>query len=249
MQLLLIEDERVGSDWLAERLGESGFVVTRAASRMQAIDSGAVQCAEAIVIDLGARSMEGRNTVQRIREDGFDQPLLLLSPQGSWREKVDCLNAGADDFMVKPVRAEEVTARLRAIVRRFAGCATDRMKSGDAELDLKARRAWLAGEPLDLTRNEFRLMRLFVMRPERFLSSDELLEQLYANKRGRGTNTVEVQIARLRRKIGKGRIQTLRGVGYRLVPETAAKDTLANAERCEVNASQIVGQGGWFPDI
>lgn len=249
MQLLLIEDERACSDWLAERLAESGFEVNRASSRTEALESGAVNCAEAIVIDLGARHTDGRNTVQRIREDGFDQPLLLLSPQGSWREKVDCLNAGADDFMVKPVRAEEVTARLRAIVRRFAGCATDRMKSGDAELDLKARRAWLAGEPLDLTRNEYRLMRLFVMRPERFLSSDELLEQLYANKRDRGTNTVEVQIARLRRKIGKGRIQTLRGVGYRLVSAPSDTKHPSGATCNEVLANARAGSDSWFPQI
>lgn len=223
MQLLLIEDERGSADWLAERLAGSGFVVTRVTSKAQALATGAVNSAEVIVLDLGARAMEGRNIVQRIREDGFGQPLLILAPQSNWREKVDCLNAGADDFMVKPVRAEEVTARLRAVIRRFAGCSTDRMKSGDAEVDLKARRAWLAGEPLDLTRNEFRLLRLFVMRPERFLSSEELLEQLYAGKQERGVNTVEVQIARLRRKIGKDRIQTLRGVGYRLVPECAGE--------------------------
>jgi two-component system OmpR family response regulator len=249
MQLLLIEDERACSDWLAERLAVSGFVVTRVASRTQALTSGAVNCADAIVLDLGSRCAEGRNAVQRIREDGFDQPLLLLSPHGSWREKVECLNAGADDFMVKPVRAEEVTARLRAIIRRFAGCATDRMKSGDAELDLKARRAWLAGEPLDLTRNEFRLMRLFVMRPERFLSSEELLEQLYANKRDRGTNTVEVQIARLRRKIGKDRIQTLRGVGYRLVAEPIGNAASSGTGTGVMNVRPKVSFDSWFPKI
>jgi two-component system OmpR family response regulator len=247
MQLLLIEDDRACSDWLAERLAGSGFKVSRAASKAGALET--VASAEAIVIDLGARCKEACDTVQKIREDGFDQPLLILSPQGSWREKVDCLNAGADDFMVKPVRAEEIAARLHAIIRRFAGCSTERMRSGDAEIDVKARRAWIAGEPLDLTRNEFRLMRLFLMRPERFLSSDELLERLYANKRDRGINTVEVQIARLRRKIGKDRIQTLRGVGYRLVSAPIGNEPHPGTDAIHFGADKNITLNQWFPQI
>ncbi len=249
MQLLLIEDERNSADWLAERLAGSGFVITRASSKAEALETGAVTGAAAIVIDLGPSGMAGRNAVQRIRDDGLDQPLLILSPQSNWREKVECLNAGADDFMVKPVRAEEVTARLRAVIRRFAGCSTDRMKSGDAELDLKARRAWLAGEPLDLTRNEFRLLRLFVMRPEHFLSSEELFEQLYARKQERGVNTVEVQIARLRRKIGKDRIQTLRGVGYRLVPEAVGEVRVECDSSGATPDMPETGFESWSPQI
>lgn len=221
MQLLLIEDWRNPADWLADHLGHSGFVVTRCGSAREALESPVARAVEAIVVDLGLGRVDGQDCVRRLRDGGLDQPLLILSPESNWREKVDCLNLGADDFLVKPIRAEEVTARLRAIIRRFAGFATDRMKAGDAELDIKARRAWIAGEPLDLTRNEFRLLRLFIMRPDRFVSSDELLSQLYDRKQDRGTNSVEVQIARLRRKIGKDRIQTLRGVGYRLVPECA----------------------------
>lgn len=230
MQLLLIEDWRNPADWLADHLGHSGFVVTRYGTAREALESNVARAVEAIVLDIGLGHADGQDCVRRLRDGGLDQPLLILSPESNWREKVDCLNLGADDFLVKPIRAEEVTARLRAIIRRFAGCATDRMKAGDAELDIKARRAWIAGEPLDLTRNEFRLLRLFIMRPDRFVSSDELLSQLYARKQDRGTNSVEVQIARLRRKIGKNRIQTLRGVGYRLVPECAAAGQLEAGE-------------------
>jgi two-component system OmpR family response regulator len=223
MQLLLIEDGHNPADWLAEQLGETGFAVSRIGFSREALADSPIENVQAIVIDLGQSGIDGRVCVRHLREAGFDQPLLILSPLSNWREKVDCLNAGADEFLVKPVRGEEVIARLHAIIRRFAGCSTDRMKAGDAELDLKARRAWIAGEPLDLTRNEFRLLRLFIMRPERFLSSEELLDQLYARKQDRGTNSVEVQIARLRRKIGKDRIQTMRGVGYRLIPGLATQ--------------------------
>lgn len=249
MQLLLIEDWRSSCDWLADHLGHSGFVVTRSGSAREALDSAVARAAEAIIVDLGMGRVDGQNCVSRLRDGGLDQPLLILSPESNWREKVDCLNLGADDFLVKPIRAEEVTARMRAIIRRFAGCATDRMKSGDAELDLKARRAWIAGEPLDLTRNEFRLLRLFIMRPDRFVSSEELLGQLYARKQDRGTNSVEVQIARLRRKIGKDRIQTLRGVGYRLVPECVAACQIEGSESAAPQHLPEETFANWAPHI
>ncbi len=174
---------------------------------------------------------------------------MILSPIGNWRDKVDCLNCGADDFLFKPIRGEEVTARLRAVIRRFAGRSTDRMRAGDIELDLKARSAWIGGDPLDLTRNEFRLLRLFVMRSERFLSGEELLGQLYARKQDRSTNSVEVQIARLRRKIGKGRIQTLRGVGYRLVPHCEDDDTAPDSAVIAPPLMQEAGLNIWLPHI
>ncbi len=257
MQLLLIEDWRNPADWLADHLDHSGFVVSRVGSAREALENCVARTAEAIVVDLGSNRTDSQDSVHRLRDGGLDQPLLILSPHSNWREKVDCLNLGADDFLAKPIRAEEVTARLRAIIRRFAGCATDRMRAGDTELDLKARSAWIAGEPLDLTRNEFRLLRLFVMRPDRFLSSEELLGQLYDRRQDRGTNSVEVQVARLRRKIGKDRIQTLRGVGYRLVPNleggcSDAGDATGGAAGVITSEAAIVpamNLTGWAPQI
>lgn len=248
MQLLLVEKGRETTNWLAEQLSGAGFVVSRVRSMREALDDSVGRTAEAIVLDFGQSKIDGRDCLRRLREGGLDQPLLILSAQNNWREKVDCFNAGADDFLVKPVRGEEVVARLRAIIRRFAGCSTDRLKAGDAELDLKARRAWIAGEPMQLSRNEFRLLRLFVMRPERFLSSEELLGQLYPCKQDRGTNTVEVQIARLRGKIGKSRIQTLRGVGYRLVSKSVAEE-ISSGTMVDSPIIQQTSLDSWFPQI
>ena len=165
-------------------------------------------------------------------------PLIVLSAAGDWRAKVECLDAGADDYLVKPVRSEEVAARVRAVVRRALGNTTNRFMVGDFVFDLSSKCAWLGERCLDLTSTEFRLLRLFLMRPEDVHSHEEIHEALHRGGSHCSPNAVEVQIARLRRKIGKAMIQTVRGMGYRYAGEIESPtSSQATLEPCLVAPS------------
>lgn len=172
----------------------------------------------ALIVDLGLPGMGGLELVRLLRRRGVATPILILTARGSWEEKVEGLNAGADDFLVKPVRAEELIARLHAVARRAAGHLVSRLEDGALALDTGTREAWLDGAPIELTKNEFRLLRAFLLEPSRTLSREAILDRLYALETERDPNTVEVLVGRLRRKIGHARIATMRGFGYRLVP-------------------------------
>ena len=172
----------------------------------------------ALIVDLGLPGISGLELVRSLRWRGIATPILILTARGSWQEKVDGLNAGADDFLVKPVRAEELIARLHALARRTAGHLVSRLEEGALALDTGTREAWLAGAPVALSRNEFRLLRAFLLEPNRTLSRDAILDRLYALDAERDPNTIEVLVGRLRRKIGRDRIATVRGFGYRLMP-------------------------------
>jgi two-component system OmpR family response regulator len=218
---LLIGNDESSAGWLEGQLVAVGFRVVWARSWEQAISAGMVPNAGAIVFDINGRESPGYESARSVRDAGIDVPLIILSSLGSWRDRVESLDAGADDYLVKPARAEELLARLRAVIRRFAGCSSNRARSGDIEVEMVARQAWLAGQPLDLTRSEFRLLRLFMMRPEKIHSQQDIQDHLYAGIGESSSNSLEVQIGRLRRKIGKDRIQTVRGMGYRIVCDAA----------------------------
>ena len=163
----------------------------------------------ALIVDLGLPGISGLELVRSLRRRGIATPILILTARGSWQEKVDGLNAGADDFLVKPVRAEELIARLHALARRTAGHLVSRLEEGALALDTGTREAWLAGAPVALSRNEFRLLRAFLLEPNRTLSRDAILDRLYALDAERDPNTIEVLVGRLRRKIGRDRIAAL----------------------------------------
>ena len=217
MRILMVEDEaelsrrtiasltRAGitGEWLASAEDAAGFV-----------DDGF----NALIVDLGLPGMGGLDLVRLLRRRGVTVPILILTARGSWEEKVEGLNAGADDFLVKPVRAEELIARLHALARRAAGHHVARLAEGALALDTGTREAWLDGAPIELTRNEFRLLRAFLLEPGRTLSRGAILDRLSALEAERDPNTVEVLVGRLRRKIGRDRIATVRGFGYRLLP-------------------------------
>lgn len=223
MQILLIGHETEATRFLVARLREAEFRCRIAASADLACRRHLIEHAEAIILDVSGASSEACQTVRRLRGAGIVQPLLVLTPQCDWRIRIECLDAGADDHVVKPVRTEEIVARIRAIVRRRAGSSTDHIACGELELDLKAKCAWLAGKCLDLTRNEFRLLRLFVLRPHNTMTHQEIWSQLNDDGAKCSNNAVEVQVARLRRKVGHDRIRTVRGVGYRYAPFTAVE--------------------------
>jgi two-component system OmpR family response regulator len=170
-----------------------------------------------LIVDLGLPGMGGLELIRLLRRSGIATPILILTARGSWQEKVEGLNAGADDFLVKPVRTEELVARLHALARRAAGHAVSRLGEGSISMDPGTREVWLDGALLDLTKNEFRLLRAFLLEPNRTLSREAVLDRLYSLDVDRDPNTVEVLVGRLRRKIGRERIATVRGFGYRLL--------------------------------
>jgi two-component system OmpR family response regulator len=183
--------------------------------------SGLAKQSMAIIAEIGTSGPAGPDLVRYARSQGLNQPLVLLCAHGGWRERVDNLDAGADDCMFKPVRAEEVAARLRVILRRCAGSAKDRLVAGGLSLDLKARTAEQDGQVLALTRHEFRLLRALMLQVGQVLSHSALHDQLYEHDRARTHNAVEVHIARLRRKLEQSTIRSVRGVGYMLLAETS----------------------------
>ncbi len=227
MQLLLVDPEPLTTGLLSDGLRSSGFRVTSTQFGARLL-IGQYAHAAALVIDGGPLAQRKLEIIDRLRRAGVKQPMMVLSCAGDWRSKVECLDAGADDYLVWPVRSEEVAARLRALIRRTAGNPTDRIVDGGFELDLKARCAWLNGKCLDLTKTEFRLLRLLVFASGRVVSHQEIRTMLYSECTDVSANAVEVQIARLRRKVGKTRIRTMRGIGYRYVSATgdAVPETL-----------------------
>ncbi|MFN3863911.1 MAG: response regulator [Erythrobacter sp.] len=216
MRLLVVEDDPELGRRLSERLRAADFAVELATSRCEAESWVDVERMGAVILDLGLPDGSGLDLLRSWRDRRVETPILILTARGSWQDKVAGLNAGADDFVVKPVRFEELLARLNALFRRQQGSRATTIAVGDLALDPLARTATLAGAPLALSRQEFRLLHLFLRRAGQVLSQNDILDDLYALDDEREPNTVEVLIGRLRRKIGRERIATLRGLGYRL---------------------------------
>ncbi|MDE2405123.1 MAG: response regulator transcription factor [Sphingomonadales bacterium] len=216
MHMIVVGSDAENPTWLEGHLAQAGFTALRFASPQDALAHPATPQAVAGVIESGRSAFGHDAIVARLRDRGFGQPLMVLTAHSDWRERVRTLDAGADDYLLKPLRSEELIARVRAVIRRGTGTRGTRIETGPFVCDLSARRIWLDDVPLDLTRNEFRLLRIFLLRPERTLSHGELHSLLYPGDTPRTGNAIEVHIARLRRKIGDRRIATVRGVGYRL---------------------------------
>lgn len=215
MRLLLVEDDPELGRRLSERLCGADFAVELATSRSAAEDWPDVAQMAAIILDLGLPDGSGLDLLRHWRDQRVETPILILTARGSWQDKVEGLNAGADDFVVKPVRFEELLARLNALFRRQQGTRATAIEAGDLVLDSLARTAMQGGAALALSRQEFRLLHLFMRRAGQVLSQTDILDDLYALDDDRDRNTAEVLIGRLRRKIGRTRITTLRGMGYR----------------------------------
>ncbi|MFN4020898.1 MAG: response regulator [Erythrobacter sp.] len=216
MRLLVVEDDPELGRRLSERLRAADFAVELATSFCEAEGWLDVDRMGAVILDLGLPDGSGLDLLRHWRSRRVETPILILTARGSWQDKVEGLNAGADDFVVKPVRFEELLARLNALFRRQQGSRATTIAVSDLALDPLARTATLAGAPLALSRQEFRLLHLFLRRAGQVLSQSDILDDLYALDDEREPNTVEVLIGRLRRKIGRERITTLRGLGYRL---------------------------------
>ena len=216
LRVLIVEDEAQLSRQLAKELTAAGYAVDAAADGEQADFLAQTEQYDAIVLDLGLPKIDGLTLLRRWREAGIFTPVLILTARGSWHEKVQGIDGGADDYVAKPFRIEEVLARIRALIRRSSGIAQAELRCGPLALDARAVRVSLKGVPVNLTSHEFRVLSYLMHQSGRVVSRTELIEHIYAQDFDRDSNTVEVFVARLRRKLGASFIETVRGLGYRM---------------------------------
>lgn len=220
MRVLVVEDEPPLRDQIVRSLRQAGNVVDEAGDGTQGLYLGNEFPVDVAIVDLGLPDIPGLELVRRWREAGRTFPILILTARGRWQEKVAGLESGADDYLVKPVRIEEIQARLRALVRRAAGWADATLTAGDIALDTTTQRVHVRGAPVELTAYEYRLLEFFMVRAGSVVSKTDLAEHLYDDQTDRDSNVLEVLLARLRRKLDpRGTlkpIETLRGRGYRL---------------------------------
>ena len=218
MRILLVEDEPDLSRQLKAALTDAGYAVDYAPDGEEAQFLGETEPYDAVVLDLGLPKVDGVTVLERWRKAQIQTPVLILTARGGWTDKVTGFDAGADDYLTKPFHTEELLARLRALLRRAAGRASPQLTCGDLRLDPRAAKASVDGEPLRLTSLEYRLLHYMMMHQERVINRTELVEHLYDQDFDRDSNSIEVFVGRLRKKIGADRIETVRGLGYRLLP-------------------------------
>lgn len=215
MRILIVEDEPALLDQLAQALGAAGYAVDRASDGERADFTVRTESYDAVLLDLGLPRVDGLTLLRGWRESGIGVPVLVLTARGSWHETVEGIDSGADDYVAKPFRMEEVLARLRALIRRATGQPYHLLRCGSIELDPRLARVTRDGIPVKLTSHEFRVLSYLMHHRDRVVPQSELTEHIYAQDFDRDSNTVEVFVARLRRKLGSSVIETVRGLGYR----------------------------------
>jgi two-component system, OmpR family, response regulator len=216
MRILIVEDEASIAKQLTSSIAEAGYAVDHAADGERADFLAQTEQYDAMVLDLGLPKIDGLTLLQKWRDSGVATPVLVLTARGSWHEKVRGIDGGADDYVSKPFRIEEVLARLRALMRRASGHAAPELRAGGVMLDPRLARVTMDGEPVKLTSHEFRVLSYLMHHRGRIVSQAEIIEHIYAQDFDRDSNTVEVFIGRLRRKLGASFIETVRGLGYRI---------------------------------
>jgi len=216
VRVLVVEDEPRIAQQLIGAVAEAGYAVDHADEGERADFLAHTERYDAVLLDLGLPTIDGLTLLRRWREAGLAMPVIVLTARGSWHEKVQGIDSGADDYVSKPFRVEEVLARLRALIRRATGQVTPELRCGGVALDPRAAKVTLDGAPVKLTSHEFRVLSYLMHHRGRVVSQSELTEHIYAQSADRDSNTVEVFIARLRRKLGASLIETVRGLGYRM---------------------------------
>lgn len=214
MRALIVEDDRRIAEDLTRALGSAGFRVEAATDGEKAWFVGGTESYDLIVLDLGLPRLDGLSVLKRWRAEGVTSPVLILTARGSWQERVEGIDAGADDYLPKPFRMEELLARARALVRRIGGQAASQQSVGEIAIDLNRMSITLQGVPVNVTPLEFRLISYLALHRDRVISPTELLDHLYGDEDSRDTNALEAVIVRVRRKLGPGVIGTRRGFGY-----------------------------------
>ncbi len=221
MRLLVVEDEPNLNRQLAVALEEAGYAVDTAFDGEEGHFLGETEPYDAVILDLGLPKMDGLSVLESWRREGHNMPVLILTARDRWNDKVAGIDAGADDYVAKPFHIEEVLARVRALVRRAKGLASSEIACGRIRLDTRSARVTFDGAPVKLTSHEFRLLSYLMHNQGRVISRSELVEHLYDQHFDRDSNTIEVFVGRLRKKLPSGQIQTVRGLGYMLTsPET-----------------------------
>ncbi|MCJ2021591.1 response regulator transcription factor [Methylobacterium sp. E-065] len=214
MRVLIVEDEpRIAAD-IRQGLERAGYVADVVADGEAAWFRGETEAYDAMVLDLGLPRLDGLGVLRRLRAADVALPVLILTARDGWRERVEGIDAGADDYLVKPFRMEELVARLRAILRRTAGHASPILRAGAVELDTRTRAVSVDGRPTELTALEYRLLAFLLHRPGQVVPAGELLDHLHGVGTEREANALEALLTRLRRKLGPGVIETRRGQGY-----------------------------------
>ena len=217
MRLLVVEDDPDLAGQLVEALREAGYAVDLTGDGEEALFMGDTEPYDAVVLDLGLPNVDGMTILEQWRKTGRSMPVLILTARDRWSDKVAGIDAGADDYLAKPFRIEELLARLRALIRRSGGHASPVIEVGRMCIDTRSSRVTLDGAPVKLTGQEYRLLAFMVHNLGKVLSRTELTEHLYDQDFDLDSNTIEVFVGRLRRKLGADAIETVRGLGYRMV--------------------------------
>jgi two-component system OmpR family response regulator len=216
MRVLIVEDEPRLREQLRTGLVEGGYAVNEADNGRDAHHLGDTQAFDAVVLDLGLPVLDGLSVLKRWRDAGRAMPVLILTARDNWSEKVAGIDAGADDYLTKPFHMEELLARLRGLIRRASGLASPVLQCGALTLDTRSGRVSLDGLPITLTSHEYKVLDYLMHRPGAVVSRSELTEHIYAQDFDRDSNTIEVFVGRLRKKLPADLIETVRGLGYRL---------------------------------
>nr|WP_295659235.1 response regulator transcription factor [Polymorphobacter sp.] len=221
MRVLVVEDEPTLAKQLRNALEGAGYAVDSAADGEDGHHLGATESYDAVILDLGLPEVDGLTVLDRWRKEGKVTPVLVLTARDSWSDKVAGLDAGADDYLAKPFQTEELIARLRALIRRASGNASSELTAGGVRLDTRSGRVTLDGEPVKLTAQEFKLLSYLMHNKGKMVSRTELIEHIYDQDFDRDSNTIEVFITRIRKKLGADLISTTRGLGYSLEDSAA----------------------------
>lgn len=216
MRLLVVEDDPDLSEQLADAMREAGYAVDMTGDGEEAEFLGETEPYDAVVLDLGLPNLDGMTVLEHWREAGRTMPVLVLTARDRWSDKVAGFDAGADDYLAKPFRMEELLARLRAIIRRAGGHASPVIECGRLRIDTRASKVTVDGATVKLTGQEYRLLAYMAHNLGKVMSRTELTEHLYDQDFDLDSNTIEVFIGRLRRKLGTDVIETVRGLGYRM---------------------------------
>ncbi|GJE72115.1 response regulator transcription factor [Methylorubrum podarium] len=222
MRLLVVEDDRDINRQVVAALEEAGYVADKAFDGEEGGYLGENEPYDAIILDMGLPKADGVTVLQNWRRAGVKTPVIILTARDRWSDKVDGFDAGADDYVTKPFHMEELMARVRAILRRAAGHASSQISCGPVTLDTRSGRVFVDGAPIKLTSHEYRLLSYLMHHTGRVVSRAELTEHLYDQDFDRDSNTIEVFVGRLRKKLAVDLIQTVRGLGYLIDPNQPA---------------------------